>query len=96
MGCGYNLIAHGSLNRDFDLIAVPWTEEPESHYDLLCKMDMWLNGVYQSELSGYHPGKPRAGRISYHINLNRGNKWNQYLDEQWYLDISFTPLVKDA
>jgi hypothetical protein len=33
-----------------------------------------------------------GGRHSFVINLNRGGRWNQYLDEQWYIDISFTPL----
>jgi hypothetical protein len=33
-----------------------------------------------------------GGRANYVINLNRGGRWNQYLDEQWYIDISFTPL----
>ena len=24
---GYNIVLHGSLNRDLDLIAIPWVEE---------------------------------------------------------------------
>lgn len=27
---GYALAIHGSLQRDFDLIAIPWTESPSS------------------------------------------------------------------
>jgi hypothetical protein len=29
-GCGYALAVHGSLARDIDLIAVPWTEHCDS------------------------------------------------------------------
>lgn len=37
-----------------------------------------------------------GGRKSYIININRGNKngeWVRYADEQYYLDISVTPLI---
>jgi hypothetical protein len=33
-----------------------------------------------------------GGRYSYIINLNRGGAWNNYFNEEWYLDISITPL----
>ena len=36
---GYALAIHGSLNRDFDLVAVPWTEEAgdaEALVDAIC------------------------------------------------------------
>ncbi len=29
-GCGYALAPHGSLARDIDLIAVPWTDQADS------------------------------------------------------------------
>src|SRR5688572_18648598 len=32
---GYALAAHGSLARDFDLIAVPWIEKPSEVKDIL-------------------------------------------------------------
>lgn len=38
-GCGYALAVHGSLARDIDLIAVPWTEHcdtPELLVQRLC------------------------------------------------------------
>lgn len=38
-GCGYALTVHGSLARDIDLVAVPWTEQaetPELLVDRLC------------------------------------------------------------
>ena len=35
MNYGYNLVLHGSLNRDMDLIAIPWNEELGSVDDML-------------------------------------------------------------
>lgn len=38
-GCGYALMVHGSLSRDIDVLAVPWTERadgPEFLRDRLC------------------------------------------------------------
>lgn len=32
--CGYAIAPHGSLARDFDLIAVPWIDEAVSPQDL--------------------------------------------------------------
>jgi hypothetical protein len=32
---GYNLVVHGSMNRDLDLIAIPWIDEPKEHLELL-------------------------------------------------------------
>ena len=26
---GYNLVVHGSMNRDLDLIAIPWVNDPK-------------------------------------------------------------------
>jgi len=33
--CGYALAVHGSLARDFDLIAIPWVPCPFYHDDVL-------------------------------------------------------------
>ena len=109
---GYNLILRGSADRDMDLVAIPWIDEPKTHLELLQSFNRYLNGVegsaiindllvsYDGELeekilANYYcfstlPG----GRSSYIINLNRGGKYNHYVDEQYYLDISITPLVK--
>ncbi len=94
---GYNLIIHGSMDRDMDLVAVPWVDNPRSHTELLNAFCEYL-GVPKEEKDSSNvipymfkilPG----GRSSYVINLNRGGKFNGYLDAQYYLDISITPLV---
>ncbi len=41
---GYNLVLHGSLNRDCDLIAIPWTNEPQPHFELIRALDLIITG----------------------------------------------------
>lgn len=100
---GYNLLIHGSMDRDMDLVAVPWIDEPKSHLDLLQSFNMFLNGVTCATventdedilLRSYQFSILHGERSSYVINLNRGGSFNGYLDEQYYLDISITPLNK--
>jgi hypothetical protein len=93
---GYNLIIHGSLNRDMDLVAIPWKDEPEPEVKMIQALDMYLRGTQYDESSskhGYMYSVLPGGRHSYVIHLNRGGIWNGYHDEQYYLDISFTPLL---
>lgn len=89
---GYNLLIHGSMNRD--LVAVPWVDEPGSHLELLQEFEMYLKGIRHTDLQGYQFGMLPGGRSNYIIDLNRGGRYNNYTDEQYYLDISFTPLLK--
>lgn len=94
---GYNLIMHGSLNRDMDLVAVPWIDEPRPELELIQAFDMFLRGTEYEEKGahrGYMHSTLPGGRHSYVIHLNRGGIWNGYNDEQYYLDISVTPLQK--
>lgn len=98
---GYNLLIHGSMDRDMDLVAVPWIDKPEPHVDLLQAFNKFLNGVEYELPEGskntiedcYCFSILPGGRSSYIINLNRGGSFNGYLDEQYYLDISITPLL---
>ena len=87
--CGYNLVLHGSLNRDMDLIAIPWVEAV-THVDTMIKLFAdYLGGsiMEQSEKSKYcFP----HGRMSYIINLNR-TRDKDGNDKQYYLDISVMP-----
>jgi hypothetical protein len=52
-GCGYALTVHGSLQRDIDLVAVPWVDnaqDPELLVSRLC-------GVIAGALGRAHPMK---------------------------------------
>ena len=100
---GYNLLLHGSMARDLDLVAVPWVNDPKPELDMINAMSEYLNG-FKSQSPGIFlynilPG----GRHSYVLSLNRGGYMNtgtglhekpEYLeDPQYYIDISVTPLV---
>lgn len=93
---GYNLILHGSMNRDMDLVAIPWVDEPKTHTELLDAFVIYL-GVPKpfrpTSDAHYLFNVLPGGRSSYVINLNRGGKYNGYEDAQYYLDISITPLL---
>lgn len=89
---GYNLLIHGSMDRDMDLVAVPWVDDPKPELELIRAFDQCLRGL--TSTGNYDHSMMPGGRSNYIIQLNRGMKWNNYLDEQWYLDISITPLVK--
>lgn len=95
---GYNLIVHGSMNRDLDLIAIPWVNEPKPEIEMINAFASWLNGELDKTMIGTLPG----GRSNYVINLNRGGyKKNaegliidplEFVeDPKYYIDISVTP-----
>lgn len=99
---GYNLVVHGSMNRDLDLIAIPWVDDPKPELELIHALSAHITGHQAAE--GYEkdvymmnvlPG----GRNSYVINVNRGGYKNMEKehpdfvpDPQYYIDISVTPL----
>lgn len=97
---GYNLIIHGSMNRDMDLVAVAWIDDPKPELDLVKALHKILCGNYLEDLTD-EEGLKRyfmykdmpGGRRSYVINLNRGGYKKADSDEyeedpQCYLDIS--------
>lgn len=93
---GYNLIIHGSMSRDFDLIAVAWVDNPKKEIELVKELDRFLKGSYFNNEQDYLFSVLPGGRKSYVINLVRAEKWNGYQDAQYYLDVSFTPLMSGS
>ena len=98
---GYNLVLHGSLNRDLDLIAIPWVDNPSPEEVMINALCGHIGAKLNKESKGVLPG----GRHSYIIDLNRGghkrNEMGLILDPieftpdpEYYIDISVTPLVK--
>lgn len=85
---GYNLCVHGSLARDFDLVAIPWVDEPSSEIDLVKALDKILTGSCLDSREAYGFSVLGGGRSAYVINLNRAGRKN---DPQWYVDLSITP-----
>lgn len=90
---GYNLVLHGSMNRDLDLIAFSWKDEPKPHLYVLQKFEIYLNGTFYSKIQDYNFTLLPGGRSTYIININRGGRYNNYLDEQFYIDIGFYPFI---
>lgn len=91
---GYNLVLHGSLNRDLDLIAIPWQVNIGDQDEMINEFCTVLGGrqMIQSKEDRYcFP----HGRMSYVINLNRGEYTHpDFHDPQYYLDISVIPHSK--
>lgn len=92
---GYNLVLHGSLNRDFDLIAIPWHAELKPHGEMINEFCKYTGGKIQlQEVDGRHEEfkATHHGRMWYIINVLRGGTYEgKYSDKQYYLDISVMP-----
>ena len=92
---GYNLVLHGSLNRDLDLIAIPWVDKPKDDFKMIQAFSMALIGLKPANKEAAMFSIMPGGRKSYVINLNRGGRWNSWRDLEYYLDISVTPSLND-
>lgn len=105
---GYNLVLHGSMNRDLDLIAIPWQEEIKPHIPMIEEMAQALGGHIFGEKGGNTKELQDAfkkkfhGRESFIININRGIKskydgmvvsFEEHKDPQYYVDISVIPHI---
>lgn len=92
---GYNLVLHGSLNRDLDLIAIPWQAELKPHGEMIKEFAVHLGGkiMYTEDSIPNGYTVTHHGRMHYVINLNRGGYINEVYkpDPQYYLDISVMP-----
>lgn len=75
---GYALAVHGSLARDFDLICVPWVENPSLPNLVVERMidKFALRAVGDPDIT-FH------GRIRYTISISFGN---------CFIDLSFMPI----
>jgi hypothetical protein len=76
---GYALAVHGSLKRDFDVIAIPWTENPSEPQTVLDAIAAEFHVTRISE-----PAQKPHGRVAWCIHIEHGH---------CYFDISFMPVV---
>lgn len=77
---GYALGLHGSMQRDLDLIVIPWTEDADSEEKLLTAIASALG------LRGWK-GKPTIkphGRKAYALCFS----------DHYYADLSIMPLIR--
>jgi hypothetical protein len=102
---GYNIVLHGSMNRDLDLIAIPWSEYILDYNIMLDEICECIGGnlLVEDEENFEKFRKKYHGRTSYIININRyiKQKYNGMVtefinsgDTQYYIDISIIPTIK--
>jgi hypothetical protein len=77
--CGYAIGVHGSLVRDFDLIAVPWVDNAMSHEHLAGNIAVAAGGkilpaysMVPGDTENKNPGYKPHGRIVWTILLSEG------------------------
>ena len=93
---GYNLVIHGSMNRDMDLIAIPWAEYLFGTVDsMIQEFAEYLDGHIMQMTEKQKYCFPH-GRYSYVIEMRRSKDYfgNWTEDKQYYLDISIIPADK--
>lgn len=89
-GMGYALAVHGSVTRDFDLVAIPWTEDAVSATELMRAIADRVGqamGGWESSVNGEitkplaEPTQKPHGRLSWAIPTGNGS----------VIDLSVTP-----
>ena len=79
---GYAIAIHGSMGRDFDLIAIPWTDEAVSPdflvHNLAHSIGAWIDEDPEMDVEI----KPH-GRLAYTIGTGGGG----------YIDLSIMPRI---
>lgn len=70
---GYALAVHGSLQTDMDLVAIPWTDDAATAYDLMEAIRQWACSVMatmfgeQACVNG--PEDKPHGRIAWSLSI---------------------------
>jgi hypothetical protein len=75
---GYALAVHGSMKRDFDILAVPWVESPSTTNELFEAIKNSTAKYFIEDEKLNEPTEQPHGRISYSIPVDGG----------YYLDLS--------
>lgn len=78
---GYALAVHGSMLRDLDLIAVPWTAEASPAEDLAEGLREGVGGSWKPyDTNGSRSAKPHGRRV-----------WSIHFGGGCYIDLSVMP-----
>lgn len=96
---GYNILLHGSMQRDLDLVAVPWQENASDPVAMVTRLAEIIGGKLQmqwdSKKDTHEPfTTTHHGRMYFIIDILRIGK-NGAEDPQYYLDISVMPRIVD-
>ena len=99
---GYNIVLHGSMNRDLDLIAIPWQEEIGDKIKMIKMIADVVGGhvMEEEDVDRMLFAEKFHGRERFVININRTIKskvqgfityFDHDVDPQYYIDISVMP-----
>lgn len=82
---GYALAVHGSLHRDFDLVAIPWVEEASEPFTLIKAFKKATATVFTHEDFDHiepekNVTKKPHGRLSYSLHVTNSGMYGGYLD----------------
>jgi len=82
---GYALTVHGTMNLDFDLVAIPWTEKAINAQDLAQLFAEHLGLFSGVAFEKFHssPEEKPHGRLS----------WILYFGSHAYIDLSIMPRI---
>ena len=78
---GYALALHGSMARDLDLVAIPWTDDADDPEKLIAAIVRFVVSKSDVKISQPKPMAKPHGRLAYTVPLGSGQ----------YLDISVMP-----
>ena len=81
---GYALALHGSMRRDCDIIAVPWTATAIGQEELIYYLAEYIGGYVEQESIPWVGQKP-FGRMAWVIRIGGA----------LYFDISVMPITQD-
>lgn len=79
---GYNLAVHGSMQNDFDIVAVPWVEDVGDLMEMFAEFCDIMGYKYSTGLPYASMEQKPHGRVSYTLNCGAG----------LYLDIAVMPV----
>jgi hypothetical protein len=89
---GYALAVHGSVTRDFDLVAIPWIEEASEPMKLMKAIKRATRAVIHHDemdsLVNWKPTEKPHGRLAFSLHVTNHGMYGGYLD------ISVMPKVK--
>lgn len=82
---GYALAVHGSLHRDFDIVAIPWVEEASDPLALIKAMKKATKAVTHTDSADHYfkdcsPTQKPHGRVAYSLHFTNQGMHGGYLD----------------
>jgi hypothetical protein len=81
---GYAVAIHGSMERDFDIVAIPWVKEADEPESVIEAIRIAVNGFIDPPSDGGEwPREKPHGRKAWSIKLGGGA----------YLDVSVMPRI---